>query len=194
MNRMTFTFKQWLAEQEEIHAQKIEAAPDWSPARAEEDYRVGSVTFSAKNGLGAVPYNQSVYYHGFVAECRPSVFLELALPHEEQRNETARNIVRLSKEGYALGIPWFDMSLRDVEEHDGHPRITGHEGRGRMLAIKELIGDVAVPIHIILTGGMRARHLNDKHISAIKQAVYAQDGKKLVAGPFSAIYVDGKKV
>ena len=187
------TFKQWLSEQE-IYAQKIEAAPDWSPARAEGDYRVGSITFSAANGLGAVPFNQSVYYHGLVVECRPSRFLELALPHEEERHETAREIVKLVKQGYALGIPWFDISLRDVEEHDGHPRITGHEGRGRMLAIKELIGDVAVPVHLILTGGMRARHLGEKHITAIKEAVYSQDGKKLIASPFSAVYVDGKKV
>lgn len=188
------TFKQFLESHDEVHAQKIEGAPDWSPARAEEDYRIGSITFSAKNGLGAVPFNQSVYYHGLVVECRPSTFLELALPHQEERYDAARDIAKLIKQGYAIGIPWFDLSLQDVDEHDGHPRIKGHEGRGRMLAVRELIGDVAIPVHLILRGGMRSRHLEDKHITAIKEAVYSEDGKKLVAAPFSAVYVDGKKV
>lgn len=178
----------------EVYAEKVEGAPDWSPAVAEGDYRVGSVTFSAKNGLGAVPFNQSVYYHGLVVECRPSTFLELALPHTRERLGAARDIVKLVKEGYALGIPWFDISLRDVEEHDGHPRITGHEGRGRMLAIRELIGDVPVPIHLILAGGMRARGLKPQHLDAIKEAVYSQDGQHLITKPFSALYVNGKKV
>lgn len=181
-------------ESREVYAQKIENVPDWAPSHAEGDYRVGSVVFSAKSGLGSVPFNQSVYYHGFVVECRPSVFLELALPHEGQRDGTARDIARLSKEGYALGIPWFDMSFSEVDEHDGHPRITGHEGRGRMLAIKQMIGDVPVPVHIMLRGGMRARNITHKHIESVKAGVFAEKSNTLVASPFTAIYVNGKKV
>lgn len=187
------TFKQFL-EQQEIYAQKIEGAPDWAPAYAEGNYRVGSVTFSAKDGLGAVPYNQSVYYHGFVAEVRPSIFLELALPHEGQRDDTAREIVKLVGEGYAMGIPWFNLSLKDVDDGHGFPRITGHEGRARMLAVKQLMGDVLVPIHVLLDGGMRARHLEDKHIEALKGRIYAERSNALVESPFKLIYVDGKKV
>lgn len=192
--RRTLMLREPVSESREVYAQKVEAAPDWAPEHAEGDYRVGSVTFSAANGLGAVPFNQSVYYHGLVAECRPSTFLELALPHGRERLGAAQDIVKLVKDGYALGIPWLDLSLKDTVEHDGHPRITGHEGRGRMLAIKQLIGDVPVPIHLILSGGMRARHLDDRLIAAIKEGVYSQDGQSVVTKPFSALYVKGKKV
>jgi len=188
------TFKQFLYEEHEIYAKKIEAAPDWGPEHAEGDYRVGNVTFSAKDGLGAVPLNQSVYYHGLVGEMKPSTFLELALPHEGQREETKREIMKLVKEGYAMGIPWFNLDMQPVDDKDDYPRVTGHEGRARMLAIKELIGDVPVPVHLILTGGMRARHLEPKHLKKLAFGLRPERSNGLVDFPFKALYANGKKV
>lgn len=193
-NSKAVTFKQFLAQlSEEIYAKKIEGAPDWSPEHAEGSYRVGSVTFSAKDGLGAVPFNQSVYYHGLVAELRPSKFLELALPHEGQRDQSAREITKLIKDGYAMGIPWLYVDIDPINERGSFARITGHEGRARCLAVKELIGDVSIPVHLFLTHGYRARDLEQKHIDRLLEAVYAEKSTTLVARPFKALYVKGKK-
>jgi hypothetical protein len=189
------TFKQFIAEEDqEIYAKKIEGAPDWAPQYAEDNYRVGSITFSAKDGLGSVPFNQSVYYHGLVGEMKPSTFLELALPHDGQREDTKRELIKLVKDGYVLGIPWFTIDFKDTDDHDGFPRVTGHEGRGRMLAIKELIGDVPVPVHLMLGGGMRARHLEEKHLKKLMAGLMAERSNSVIKTPFVTLYVNGKKI
>lgn len=185
------TFKQFIAE--EIYAQKIVDAPEWGPAHAEKDYRIGKVTFSAAHGLGSVPFNQSVYYHGFVVEVRPSTFLRLALPHEEERVAAAKKLVQLVKEGYALGIPFLDIDLED-ERFDA-PKIKGHEGRGRMLAVQMLNGDSSVPVHVMLRGGMRSRHITPHHIEQLKEGVISEGPEgRFISSPFKTIYVNGSKV
>lgn len=185
------TFKQFIAE--EVHAQKIADAPEWAPQHAQKHYKIGKVTFSARDGLGSVPFNQSVYYHGFVAEMRPSTFLRLALPHDDERVDAAKKLVALVEEGYALGIPFLDIDLDD-ERFDA-PKIKGHEGRGRMLAVQMLNGDSSVPVHVILRGGMRSHHITPHHIEQLKEGVISEGPEgRLIISPFRTIYVNGKKV
>lgn len=138
--------------------------------------------------------NQNVFYMGFVGMVKPSVFLELALPHGGLRDEDSVNIEKLVKDGYALGIPFFMISLDDVERGKGIPDIRGHEGRARMLAIKRINGDKPVPVHFFLTGGLRSRDLNAKMIKALKTSIRIEQSNSNVVAPIEQIIVDGKTV
>ena len=196
VNSLMQTFKQFLeaTEERQIHAKKIEGAQPWTPALSEGNYTVGDITFSAQDGLGSVPNNQEVNYMGFVALCRPSVFLRLALDHADQRNESAADIKRLSQEGYAIGIPWLVVNTRDLEEEKGPAKITGHEGRARMLAVKALNGDDVIPIHCFFTGGTRAHHMTPELIRDLQKELKVEGGTHAIPTPFKAVYFNGKSV
>lgn len=180
------TFKQFIAEERTIYAKKIKDPKPWAPNLAERDYRIGEVTFSASSGLGSVPYNQEVNYMGFVGMMKPSTFLELALPHDGQRELDANNIQKLLEEGYACGIPFMQLELKDP------PRIKGHEGRARMIAIQNLNGDHPIPVHFLLMNGLRSKNLTPEHLEAIRHGLNSENGSKYVRHPFSRIYVNGQ--
>lgn len=188
------TFKQFLAEGEEreVYAKMIADAPAWSPSEAESNYKIGSITFSAADGLGSVPYNQSVYYHGFVAMMKPSVFLKLALPHGGERDEDSAKIEALVKKGYALGIPFLDLNINDLEEGTGPAKIVGHEGRARTLFVLRELGDVPFPVQFLLKGGARARDLTPEVMASMKNEILAQDKQSLVKNPFAEAFVRGE--
>lgn len=183
------TFKQFLKEADrEIHAQKIENAPAFSPARAEEDYKIGDITFSAKAGLGSVPNNQNVWYMGFVGLVKPSTFLKLALSDDGAQEPTSRELEELVKQGYAIGIPFLDIQID--EDGNALPKIVGHEGRGRMRMVQRVLGDEPIPVHFFLRGGMRSRHLTPEMMAEVKQGIYAERSTRLVPNPVSKVWVN----
>jgi len=108
------TFKQFLEEEHEIYAKQLGAVPDWAPQFAEGNYRIGDITFSAKDGLGSVPFNQSVYYHGLVGEIKPSVFFDLVL-QDDSKDVRAKEIAKLILKGYAIGIPFITIDTKKAE-------------------------------------------------------------------------------
>lgn len=183
------TFKQFLAE-EEIYAKKFGSVSDFTPELAEDNYKVGKVTFSAASGLGSVPFNQSVYYHGFVGMMTPSTFRALALPDDSKQR--AASIVKLINDGYAVGIPFLQVDFKDFEDETGPVKVVGHEGRARMIAVEMLNGDRPVPVHIFLMGGMRARDLTSELLAAVKGKLQAERSKKVVTSPFEDVFVNGK--
>ena len=185
------TFKQFIQEDDKIYAKQIFDAPPWSPPEAEGNYKIGNITFSAKDGLGAVPLNQSVYYHGFVGMVKPSIFLDLALPHSGSRDVDSSKIEKLVKEGYALGIPFLMISLSKVES-GGLPEIKGHEGRARMLLVKRLNGDAPVPVHFFLQGGLRSRDIDGKMIAALKKSIRAEQSESNIIHPIDDLIINGK--
>lgn len=185
------TFKQFILERE-IYADKIVDAPEWSPQVAEAHYRIGDITFSASKGLGSVPSNANVWYEGFVALMKPSTFLQLATDDEGHQEPTSRELEKLAKEGYAIGIPF--LIIRFDPDGTQLPRITGHEGRGRMRMVRRMLGNVPIPVHFFLRDGMRSRHLTPEHIDEVKLGIYAQDSNSIVKRPVEAIWVNGKKV
>lgn len=187
------TFKQFIAEAErEIHSKKLGDVQAWSPAVAEEDYKVGKITFSSSKGFGSVPNNTNVWYMGFVGFVRPSVFMSLALDDEGQQEPTSRDLEKFVEEGYAIGIPFFEIVIDD--EGKTLPKIVGHEGRGRMRMVRRVNGDEPVPVHFFLRGGMRSRNITKNMADEIKQGVYAQGSERLVKNPVSKLYVDQREM
>jgi hypothetical protein len=177
-----------VTESREVYAKKIADAPAWSPAHAEGNYKVGKVTFSAADGLGAVPFNQSVYYHGLVALVTPSKFEALALSLDASPG-AIEGIVEKVEEGYALGIPFLQIDLGDYWKNPktGLPKVKGHEGRHRVQAFKKMEGDKPLPVHLFLLGGDRNRDLTDDALEAIKDAIISQRGKT-VLDPFKQLW------
>lgn len=177
-----------VTESREVYAKKIENAPDWSPAHAEGNYKVGSVTFSASSGLGAVPFNQSVYYHGLVALVRPSKFARLALPLDASPGAIESMVERVN-EGYALGIPFLQIDLGDYWKNPetGLPKVKGHEGRHRVQAFAKIEGDMELPVHLFLMGGDRNHDLTPEALKAIQDAVIGQRGD-VVLDPFKRLW------
>jgi hypothetical protein len=190
------TFKSFLAENEprKIYAEKFENAPAWSPAVAEFEYQIGPITFSARKGLGSVPLNGNIWHEGAVALMKPSTFLKLALDDEGHQEPTSYELEELVvKQGYAVGIPFLD--IRFDQKGESLPKVTGHEGRGRMRMIKRVLGDDPIPVHLKLTGGMRSSDLykNKELIDELKQGLFAQAGG-LIRGAVEKIFVsaDGR--
>jgi spore germination cell wall hydrolase CwlJ-like protein/DNA invertase Pin-like site-specific DNA recombinase len=143
------------------------------------EYKVDNV-----EGLGSVPYNQNVDYFGLRVMMKPSTFLSLALPLNEPRS--VEYIMQHMKNGGALGAPFLYVKIpADWEEGDlmRPASISGHEGRNRMLAIQKLEGDDPVEVHLLLQGGMRARHLNPGMIKELQNGMMNQSRNRYVTGP-----------
>jgi hypothetical protein len=76
--------------------------------------------------------------------------------------------------GQEIGVPFIDAQLtEDSYDDDGLPlksgitfQVTGHEGRTRMRAIQEVVGDVEVPV-AVLVRYMRARHFTPEGITGV---------------------------
>lgn len=106
--------------------------------------------FDAKNGHGAVPNSESIDYFGFTVYMHPSEFLSLSTKATLNPSFYENCI----KNGEPLGYPFLS-----VFEEDGMWKIWGHEGRHRMQAIKNVLGDNhLVPVHIF-PRDMRNRNL-----------------------------------
>lgn len=187
------TFKRFLEEAErEIYAKKIEDAPAWSPAVAEEDYKIGKITFSASKGFGSVPNNSNVWYMGFVGFMKPSTFMSLALDDQGQQEPTSRDLEKFVEEGYAIGIPFLEIAIDEIG--NDLPRIKGHEGRGRMRMIRRVNGDEPIPVQFFLRGGMRSRDVTKEMADEIKQGIFAEKSERIVKNPITKMYLDRNQV
>ena len=147
------------------------------------EYKVDNV-----EGLGSVPYNQNVDYMGLRVMMKPSTFLKLALPLKEPRS--VDHIVNHLQQGGALGAPFLDIDIPSDWEQDDFTRpakITGHEGRNRMIAVQKLEGDDPVEVHLLLKNGWRARHLTPNIIKELQDGMMNQSRENYVSGPLFSV-------
>jgi predicted transcriptional regulator len=143
-----------------------------------DEYKVDN-----KNGLGSVPYNQDVDYFGMKVMMKPSTFLQLALPLNKPIS--VDHIAQHLKNGGSLGAPFLDVTIpKEWEEGDmSEPaRVSGHEGRNRMLAIQQVEGDDPVEVHIFPKGGMRARDLTPEITTALRNGMMNQERSRFIRG------------
>lgn len=141
-----------------------------SPSNIEGQFKVGQVVFDNVNGKGATPNNQNVIYMGFAMELKPSQFLDLAVKEEGGSEGRAQTFIDMFEEGTAIASPFLivDIDLDAWEDRkDVIMQVKGHEGRGRMVAVKRHEGDVFVPVHVF-PRGLRARHFSEEFFEALR--------------------------
>ena len=139
-----------------------------------------------KHGLGAVPHNASVDYHGLRTVMRPSTFLKLSLPLDQNDPEEQQTIQHLAKQinDQGFGAPFLTISV-PPEWEDGdfsmEAKVRDHDGRHRMLAIQQEQGDNPVETHIFLPH-FRRRDITEPIIKNLRNGVLNQNGH-FMGGP-----------
>lgn len=150
------------------------------------EYRVDN-----EDGLGSVPFNANVDYRGLRVLMNPSTFLSLANPLDSPKS--VDYIVQHMKNGGALGSPFLIVDIPE-QYFDGdftglnYAKVTGHEGRNRMMAIQKVEGDSPVEVHIFGLGEIRARHLTPDVIEQLQVAMRNQEGKLTFARPGELLF------
>lgn len=179
----SFSFKKFLQEeawQKELATKQGDYAnlPKFSKAVAEKQYELTGkngkkVIIDNVNGAGAVPLNQSVMYHGFVVMMTPSEFLKIVHDDQGDQDKQASTIISGFEDDISIGNPFLQLNLPENED----PTIVGHEGRGRMKAIKEYLGNDPIPVHVFLQGGMRNRHITPALKKKLHGMIKSQRGE-----------------
>ena len=176
-----------------------------SPKNIEGQFKVDSIAFDNVRGKGATPNNQNVVYMGFAIELKPSQFLDLAVKEEGGSEYRATEFIDMFKNGTPIASPFLLVDIdMAVWEQDKIAIMTvhGHEGRGRMAAIKKYVGDIFVPVHIFASG-LRARHFSEEFFTSLRQAslspssaggIYAEQSNKKQYIAFGRIFWDGKSI
>lgn len=139
-------------------------------------------------GAGAVPLNNSVDYSGLRVRMRPSVFLALTSPLavSPTAEQSIEGLVAFLRGGGAVGAPFLDIDIPDGWDEDDYsevPRVSGHEGRHRMIAAHRLYGDEPVEVHLF-PRHFRARHITPQWARLWNTALLRQGAKvEVVRGP-----------
>lgn len=147
-----------------------------------DEYKVDN-----KDGLGSVPYNQDVDYFGLRTLMKPSTFLKLALPLGKPTS--VDHIVKHLQSGGSLGSPFLQVDIPQSWEDgdfDKVAKVTGHEGRNRMMAIQQVEGDDPVEVHIF-PRYYRNRDMTPKFIKNLNKGLTNQQGSAIVKGPLFEI-------
>lgn len=143
---------------------------------------INEVDIDNVKGLGSVPYNQDVAYRGMKVAMRPSTFLKLAAPLGDPRS--VDHLKQYISKGGAIGAPFLTMEVNSDDPTGELPRVRGHEGRNRMLAIQEVEGDDPIEVHIFFRGAVnRARDLTPEIKQHIVQGAKQEQTGKIVSGP-----------
>ena len=139
-----------------------------------DEYKIDNV-----KGLGSTSNNQEIRYRGFTALMKPSVFLSLAAPLDEPRS--VPYIIKHIEQGGGIGSPYLTVDIPE-QWYKGdftnlsYARVTGHEGRNRMMAIQKLEGDNPVEMQIHLRD-RKGREISDEMMFQLQMAMKNEDGK-----------------
>ncbi len=162
----------------------VPAAP--APDNTEKRSQVGVVTFDQESGIGQVPLNQNVDYRGFTAMMRPSKFLELAADLEAPKQSSLDYLTKEISSGKPVGSPFLNVDFETG-------KVSGHDGRHRMMVIRELNGDQPVPVHVFGSSGQRARSLNDGKILDFGSSLVSEGGRAS-SDNFTEAFFQGKSI
>lgn len=137
-----------------------------------------------KNGLGSVPHNMNIDYMGLRVKMSPSVFLKLAAPLGTPTS--VEYIESHLENGGKIGAPFLSIRF-PVEWEDNDfselAKIASHEGRNRMIAVRNVYGDTPIETHLFFSGEIRNRHLTPNIISHLNKKIISENGN-ILSGPF----------
>lgn len=142
--------------------------------------KLGPINYDQREGIGAVPDNANINYKGFACLMTPTAFLELAL----RRGYDSPYVDDAIKNGEPIGSPFFGIAFDETTEQLGNgeaegkgpPHILNHEGRGRMIAIRKLYGDIPVIVHCF-PSYLRARHMTLEMIKSFQTEAFMEKSK-----------------
>jgi hypothetical protein len=128
------------------------------------------------SGIGASSSRRA--YVDFYVAMRPSIFLTLATPLAVPRDSLSWLMQRLD-EGEAIN----PASLRvSVPSDHRIPSVVAHDGRHRMMAVQQALGDILVPVRIdLVTGDDPSPTL----IARLRAGMRAQRGPSVVVDAFA---------
>ena len=119
--------------------------------------------FDEQNGLGNVPIQKDINYFGFIREMKISEFRKLVPSGRLSEGIRFNELKQKIKNGTSVAPPFLDVEWNEELECW---QCYGHEGRSRLDAIKELYGDIVVPVHIF-PYRMRAKDITQNMKNAI---------------------------
>lgn len=137
-----------------------------------------------KEGLGNVPNNMNIDYLGLRVKMSPSVFLKLAAPLEIP--VSVEYIESHLENGGKIGAPFLSIKFpAEWEDNDFSElaKIVGHEGRNRMIAVRNVYGNNPIETHLLFSHGVRNRHLTPNIISHLNKKLISETGD-ILTGPF----------
>jgi hypothetical protein len=139
-----------------------------------------------RQGLGAVPHNADVDYHGLQVVMRPSMFLKLSLPLDKNSPEEQATIQHLKQKinNPGFGAPFLTIAVPESWQEDDfslEAKVRDHDGRHRMYAILDEQGDQPVEVHVFIPH-FRRRHITDGIIKNLRNGILSQTGQ-YVSGP-----------
>ena len=110
------------------------------------------------------------------------------------KNPHSSPIVQKIKSGEGIGSPFLSIEIPDGWEEEpadfSRPTVvTGHEGRHRMHAIRELEGDVPVEVHLwgrFEGSELRRKYMTDKMFDELEKGLISETGQYIV-NPFLSI-------
>jgi len=142
-----------------------------------------------KEGWGNVPDNSNVDYMGLRVMMKPSTFLKLAAPLSEPTS--SENIQNHLASGGTIGSPFLIINVPVEwadEDYNTPAKVSAHEGRNRMIAVKNLYGDTPIETHLFFRGGInRNRHINNQIIQQLQNNIYSEKSKTLINGPLFTV-------
>jgi hypothetical protein len=148
---------------------------------------VNELKINNATGVGAVPYNREIDYHGLRVTMRPSMFLRLALPLDQNDPEERKAIeyCKSQLDDQGIGAPFLTITMPEAWESDDfslEAKVRDHDGRHRCYAILGKEGDNPIEVHLLMSGGMRRRHISDSMIKNLRNGILNQQGQ-YVSGP-----------
>lgn len=170
------------------------------PEAVEVCGRSKCVTFDRRLGspdvLGVTGNNKEIEYMGATVWLRPSEFQRLVPPRTDPFDHVREHVAK----ELPLGNP---MLYLDVDQESGVARVTGHEGRGRMLVTEETVGDQPVPVHVIVrkvepssgqdawsTFEVRARNWKARTVAAL-DCVVPESRARTLPRPVRGLFREG---
>ena len=132
---------------------------------------------------------------------KPSVFLKLAKPGPNYfkkpwyfKTVRYQELVQKIKAGEGIGSPFLNIEIPDGWEDEPADftrptKVTGHEGRHRMHAIRELEGDVPVEVHLwgrFSSSELRRKYMTDEMFDELEKGLVSETGQ-YIANPFLSI-------
>jgi len=162
-------------------------------------WRVGPVLFDPRQdagSIGVIGYVSNIVYGGFAIWMTVDDFLRLNPSRQfdpQRQGDTVQWFEDRMRRGEPVGPPWINLMALEYEDYDGQDdvpvafRVRGHEGRGRMTALKRLVGgDAVIPVYCNVQGGYRAHHLRHEKLIG---ATMAADPRSLSARRSEAPFV-----